>query len=197
MTFQTSPERKEARARSIRIVLIIIKVQKEHVPETESECKTRSNFCALFSRVSRAFSCDQKCTCCLGNSRCSTAVEKSSICPRSPTRGSLLFCCDRTINFHKSGTTSDPTNFRPIALSNCDGKLFFSLLSKSFTSYMIRNEYFDKQTQKGFLPGISGSVEHACISQEALRDARRHRRSICFAWVVWECSAHACATLPA
>ena len=85
--------------------------------------------------------------------------------------------------FHKSGTTSDPTNFRPIALSNCDGKLFFSLLSKSFTSYMIRNEYFDKQTQKGFLPGISGCVEHACISQEALRDARRHRRSICFAWV--------------
>ena len=85
--------------------------------------------------------------------------------------------------FHKSGTTSDPTNFRPIALSNCDGKLFFSLLSKSFTSYMIRNEYFDKQTQKGFLPGISGCVEHACISQEALRDARQHRRSICFAWV--------------
>ena len=85
--------------------------------------------------------------------------------------------------FHKSGTTSDPTNFRPIALSNCDGKLFFSLLSKSFTSYMIRNEYFDKQTQKGFLPGISCCVEHACISQEALRDARRYRRSICFAWV--------------
>ena len=54
------------------------------------------------------------------------------------------------VQFHKSGTNSDPTNFRPIALSNCDGKLFFSLLSKSFTSYMIRNEYFDKQTQKGF-----------------------------------------------
>ena len=52
--------------------------------------------------------------------------------------------------FHKSGTTSDPTNFRPIALSNCDCKRFFSLLSKSFTSYMIHNEYFDKQTQKGF-----------------------------------------------
>ena len=48
---------------------------------------------------------------------------------------------------------------------------------------MIRNEYFDKQTQKGFLPGISGCVEHACISQEAQRDTRRHRCSICFAWV--------------
>ena len=35
--------------------LMIRKVQKEHVPETESECKTRSNFRALFYRVSRAF----------------------------------------------------------------------------------------------------------------------------------------------
>ena len=39
--------------------LMIRKMQKEHVPETESDCKTRSNFRALFYRVSRAFGCDQ------------------------------------------------------------------------------------------------------------------------------------------
>ena len=39
--------------------LMIRKVQKGHVPETESDCKTRSNFRALFYRVSRAFGCDQ------------------------------------------------------------------------------------------------------------------------------------------
>ena len=39
--------------------LMIRKVQKEHVPETENDCKTRSNFRALFYRVSRAFGCDQ------------------------------------------------------------------------------------------------------------------------------------------
>ena len=38
---------------------MIKKVRKEHVPETESDCKTRSNFRALFYRVSRAFGCDQ------------------------------------------------------------------------------------------------------------------------------------------
>ena len=54
------------------------------------------------------------------------------------------------LQFHKSGTTSDPKNFRPIALSNCDGKLFFSFFSKSFTSYMISNQYFDKQHRKDF-----------------------------------------------
>ena len=39
--------------------LLIRKVQKQHVPETESDCKTRSNFRALFHRVSRAFGRDQ------------------------------------------------------------------------------------------------------------------------------------------
>ena len=38
---------------------MIKKVQKEHVPETESDCKTGSSFRALFYRVSRAFGCDQ------------------------------------------------------------------------------------------------------------------------------------------
>ena len=64
--------------------LMIRKVQKEHVPETERDCKTRSNFRALFYRVSRAFGCDQLHTCCLGNSRCSTVDEKSSICHDYP-----------------------------------------------------------------------------------------------------------------
>ena len=57
------------------------------------------------------------------------------------------------------------------------GVFYFRRLSMQ-TIHLCK--YFDKQTQKGFLPGISGCVEHACISQEALRDARRHRRSICF-----------------
>ena len=39
--------------------LMIKKVQKEHVPEAESDCKSGSNFRALFYRVSRAFGCDQ------------------------------------------------------------------------------------------------------------------------------------------
>ena len=48
---------------------------------------------------------------------------------------------------------------------------------------MTSNSYFDGETQQGFLPGMSGCVEHATISQEALRDARQNHRSICFAWV--------------
>ena len=87
--------------------------------------------------------------------------------------------------FHKKlgGETSDPANFQPIALPNCDGKLFFLLLSKKFTTFMTSNSYYDGETQKGFLPGMSGCVEHATVSQEALRDACQNYRSIRFAWV--------------
>ena len=38
---------------------------------------------------------------------------------------------------------------------------------------MLNNSYFDGQTQKGFLPGIAGCVEHVCLTGEALRDARK------------------------
>ena len=71
--------------------LMIRKVQKEHVPETESECKTRSNFRALFLQGFARFRLRSKCTCCLGNSRCSTVEEKSSICHDYPLLGPCFF----------------------------------------------------------------------------------------------------------
>ena len=85
--------------------------------------------------------------------------------------------------FHKSGPTDDPTNFRPIALSNCDGKLFFALVSKAVLRHMIRNSFFDMRLQKGFLPDVSGCLEHSSLLSEALRDARAHQRSICISWL--------------
>lgn len=84
---------------------------------------------------------------------------------------------------HKSGAASDPTNFRPIALSNCDGKLFFSLVSRKICTYMKVNSYWSGLDQKGFLPGISGCVEHASLTAEALRNAQSTKSSLCIAWV--------------
>ena len=94
-------------------------------------------------------------------------------------------CWRRTaiVLLHKAGESSDPSNFRPIALSNWDGKIFFPLVSAQLTSFMCKNNYFDGCLQKGFLPGLSGCVEHSMLSVEALRDARERHRSICFAWI--------------
>ena len=84
---------------------------------------------------------------------------------------------------HKRGDQNNPANFRPIALSNCDSKILFSLVASVTTTYMRSNNYFDGLTQKGFLPKMSGCVEHASLSWEALRDAKENHRSICFAWL--------------
>ena len=85
--------------------------------------------------------------------------------------------------FHKKGCTDDPANFRPISLSNCDGKIFFALLGKVIQNHMTKNSFFDYRIQKGFLPGVSGCLEHSTLLAEAIRDARSHQRSICISWL--------------
>ena len=84
---------------------------------------------------------------------------------------------------HKAGESSNPSIFRPIAVSNWDGKIFFSLVSAQLTSFMCKNNYLDRCPQKGFLPGLSGCVEHSTLSVEALQDAKENHRSICFTWI--------------
>ena len=83
----------------------------------------------------------------------------------------------------KSGDTSSPAAMRNIALGNSEGKLFFALVAQRIQRHMMRNSYFDGVTQKGFMPGISGCVEHASVMKEALGDARRRRKGICITWV--------------
>ena len=103
-------------------------------------------------------------------------VWKNKIVPSSWQQAVIIL-------LHKSGPAEDPANFRPIALTNCDGKIFFSIVAGRITSYMRNNKYFDGLTQKGILPGIAGCIEHATLSHEAIRDARLHHQNICLAWL--------------
>ena len=72
---------------------------------------------------------------------------------------------------------------RNIALSNCEGKLFWALVSQSIMEHMLRNNYFDGKVQKGFMPEVSGCVEHSSQLQAAIDDAHKHTRSICCSWI--------------
>ena len=85
--------------------------------------------------------------------------------------------------FHKSGPTDNPANFRPIALSNCEGKIFFALLGKAILEHMLKNSFFDQKVQKGFLPGVAGCLEHSALLADAIHDARSHQRAICISWL--------------
>ena len=79
----------------------------------------------------------------------------------------------------KDGT--DPSKFRPIALGNVEGKLFFSIMQQRLANYMLQNSYFPHQ--KGFLPGKAGCIEHSTITAEAMKDARKYRKDLTITWV--------------
>ena len=83
----------------------------------------------------------------------------------------------------KSEVCDDPEEFRPIAVTNTSGKIFLSIVSKRLERYLVSNKYLERQTQKGFLEGVSGCVEHAFTLWEALREAKEEQRSLVVSWI--------------
>ena len=77
----------------------------------------------------------------------------------------------------KSEKLDDPSQFRPIALGNCDGKIFFSLLSRRLSEYLLSNNYLAPSIQKGFLPRVAGPVCRAhypvLVSLEGCQEGRQ------------------------
>ena len=51
---------------------------------------------------------------------------------------------------HKKGPTNNPSNFRPIALSNTIAKAFHLILAKRTTDHLTRNGFIDPTVQKAF-----------------------------------------------
>lgn len=83
----------------------------------------------------------------------------------------------------KSDKLNLPGEFRPIALTNCDGKIFFSLIGERAERYFVRNEYINRAKQKGFLSEIPGCVEHSFALVEALKEAKRSQAQIVSTWI--------------
>ena len=70
----------------------------------------------------------------------------------------------------KDNPTS-PTNFRPIALTPCIGKLFTSILCERWLSFMISKNYLDRRIQKAFIPKTPGCTEQHLKLATVLNDA--------------------------
>ena len=78
---------------------------------------------------------------------------------------------------HKKGTTDDPGNFRPIALSNIIVKTLHLILAKRVTTFLISNKLVDPSVQKAFLPGISGCTEHNAVMEEIIKHIKNTRKT--------------------
>ncbi len=86
----------------------------------------------------------------------------------------------------KGSTIDDPTlpsNFRPIALTSCLGKIFTTILKNRWLSYMLENGYLDPKVQKAFMTATPGCTEHHSKLATILFEARRKHKSLAVAWL--------------
>ena len=81
-----------------------------------------------------------------------------------------------TVLVHKKGGTSDPSNFKPITLESVRLKIFTSCVRDSMLSYLSSNNYLEHQIQKGYLPQLSGTFEHAAQMAQVINKARVNQR---------------------
>ena len=83
-----------------------------------------------------------------------------------------------TVLVHKKGDASDPSNFRPITLESVPLKIFTSCLRDSIFAFLKANGFVEHQIQKGFLPNISGTLEHTAQMANVINTARIKQKSL-------------------
>ena len=81
------------------------------------------------------------------------------------------------------GASHIPSNFRPIALNSCVGKLFTTILKNRWLRFMVSNNFLDTSTQKAFLPGVPGCLEHYWKLSEIIRGAHKKHHSLSVCWL--------------
>ena len=84
----------------------------------------------------------------------------------------------------KPPSPSNIKDFRPIALLNVEGKLFFSLISKRLEQHIISsNRFIDTSIQKGCMEKVPGCWEHMSMVWSALKEARKNKSSVANIWL--------------
>ena len=76
---------------------------------------------------------------------------------------------------YKGSDTSSPSNFRPIALSSCIGKLLNKMIATRMESFLLRSDVINPSTQKGFLHNLNGVIKHIHALNAILDQARERR----------------------
>jgi hypothetical protein len=65
-----------------------------------------------------------------------------------------------------------------ISLTSCVGKLFHQIVADRIESYLIANGLLDPQTQKAFLKGINGCIEHTIVMKEIIAHAKAKKHTL-------------------
>jgi hypothetical protein len=71
------------------------------------------------------------------------------------------------IHIYKKGDPKIVKSFRPISLTPSISKIFTAFISRKILQHMQNNNFL-ADTQKGFLPKVSGCLEHHALLQQAI-----------------------------
>ena len=63
------------------------------------------------------------------------------------------------------------------------GKIYFGILSKRITKFLLKNYYIDTSIQKGGVPGTSGCLEHTAILSQLIREAKAGGKNLTAVWL--------------
>ncbi|XP_049336392.1 uncharacterized protein LOC125802421 [Astyanax mexicanus] len=82
----------------------------------------------------------------------------------------------------KEENSRDISQFRTISLLSVEGKVFFSIVSRRLTEFLLKNSYIDPSVQKG---GISapGCLEHTGVVTQLIREAHENKGDLAVLWL--------------
>ena len=83
----------------------------------------------------------------------------------------------------KEENASKLDSFREISLLSVEGKIFWAVISKRLTSYLLQNKYVDTAVQKGGISGYSGCIEHTSAITTLIQEAKRGKKDLAVAWL--------------
>ncbi|KAJ8008617.1 hypothetical protein DPEC_G00106740 [Dallia pectoralis] len=73
--------------------------------------------------------------------------------------------------------------FRIISLLSVEGKIFFSIVARRLTDYLLRNSYIDTSVQKGGIPKVPGCLEQTGVVTQLIREARENKGDLVVLWL--------------
>lgn len=66
---------------------------------------------------------------------------------------------------------------------NVEGKIFFTVVAKRMTNYLLANNYIDTSCQKAGVPGFPGCVEHSAMIWEQIQTAKCKKTDLHVVWL--------------
>ena len=69
------------------------------------------------------------------------------------------------------------STFHPISLLNVGGKIFFGILARRFSKFLIGNGYIDMSIQKAGVPGSPGCIEQMAMIWHTIQIAKRGKKT--------------------